>query len=404
MKVICDKNICSGCACCVNLCPNGAIVLCENAAGEIHPDIQKQCIECHLCEKNCPMNREITAQFPKDCYAVQNIDCGVLKNSASGGFVAAAYNRVLEDGGAIVGVGLKNEYKYELTNNKTRIADFQNSKYVQSDAAGIYVPVMKNLIEGKTVLFVGLPCHVAGVLSFLSAKHVSTDKLITIDLVCHGVVPRKLLIDYLKSIIPLENDVQINFREPRYGTMKFILAISKADKEVYHAGVHRSDVYQEGYHGGFFYRESCYRCLYASEKRVADITVSDFPGYGKVENGTLIGKKTCVLVNTRKGEVFFSYLANEKSIIVERRPLQEAVEYNRQLKKPVNRSKEHSSYLALLNEGYSPYRAARKSILKHCFINELKYYSHYDAIYGFFSDHIPKNMKDTIKNALRRRR
>lgn len=46
-------------------------------------------------------------------------------------------------------------------------------------------------------MFVGTPCQVAGLKNFLLKDY---EKLLTIDLICRGVISQKVYIDYLKSV------------------------------------------------------------------------------------------------------------------------------------------------------------------------------------------------------------
>ena len=65
---------------------------------------------------------------------------------------------------------------------------------------------------GKEVLFVGTPCQVGGLKTYLRKDY---DNLITADLVCHGVPSQQLLNDnidhYRKKGVDLQED-SIRFR------------------------------------------------------------------------------------------------------------------------------------------------------------------------------------------------
>lgn len=405
VDMVCDYKRCLGCGVCKNICPVNAIKMTEaTSKGEIHPSIDNQvCLGCGTCIRACPANYISELRQPIVCYAVQHKDEELLSRSASGGFIAAAYQFFLSKNAYIVGVGNgNNTFTYSVSNKEADIAKYQNSKYVQSDTANIYKNVGDLLKKSRKVLFVGLPCHVAGLLLYLREKKIHSNLLITIDLVCHGVVPKKLLLEYLQHITKSNKNVDISFRDPKYGTMRFILSISRNGKEVYHSGVHRRDIYQEGYHGGFFYRDSCYDCPFAQKKRVGDLTVSDFHGYGRVKVGTMQGKKTCVMLNSNKGKQFFTELMQNGAIIAENRPMEEAMNYNKQLNGPVIRSKISQRYSELVQKEATLYKAASKSLRRHCFKNELIHFSNYDKIYEWLSNHLPYNAKQKVKKILKR--
>lgn len=402
MGDICNSACCTGCGCCKNVCPVHAITMVEMKAGEIHPYIDaEKCIGCGQCEKWCPVNCETVLVAPSTYIAAQSKITAVLKESASGGFVSAAYEYFCQNNGYVVGVeNAENTFVYSVSNIVQDLKKYRNSKYVQSDTNTVYMQIGEHLLQKHKVMFVGLPCHVAGIKSYLNAKHISEECLLTIDLVCHGVVPKKLFTEYLEK--RTKKKAEVSFRDPEYGTMKFILSIKEDGKEIYKSGVHRHDIYQEGYHGGVFYRESCYGCRYATRTRIGDISVSDFHGYGRLQNGKLSGKKTCVMLNTEKGNAFFKELSVKNYIEWEERPMEEAVRYNGQLNRPVRSSPERQKYLELISNGDSLYSAARKSLFMRCMQNEIRYVTHYDKIWAFFSDCIPVTMKTKIKEYLKR--
>ena len=49
---------CTGCGACVHLCTKKAISLSENQEGFLYPKVDDNlCVNCGLCEKNCPVNQ-----------------------------------------------------------------------------------------------------------------------------------------------------------------------------------------------------------------------------------------------------------------------------------------------------------------------------------------------------------
>ena len=52
---ILDKNNCTGCRMCEQICPVNAIKMIENSEGFIEPYVNKEkCINCGLCANRCP--------------------------------------------------------------------------------------------------------------------------------------------------------------------------------------------------------------------------------------------------------------------------------------------------------------------------------------------------------------
>ena len=86
------------------------------------------------------------------------------------------------------------DIKHIRINNENEIDKLKGSKYVQSHIGDIYKNVKNDLLNNKLTLFIGTPCQVAGLKSFLRKEY---ENLVTIDFVCHGVPS----IQYLKDSI-----------------------------------------------------------------------------------------------------------------------------------------------------------------------------------------------------------
>lgn len=201
-----NKRDCCGCTACASICPKSCISMERDEEGFLYPTIDKNnCINCHLCEKTCPViGREKTvAQLDKDKLvlnrnAVENADCipdafvGFIKNdklrlqSTSGGLFTALAEVVLNQGGIICGVILDESQKvvHTFAENFEELSSMRRSKYVQSDQTGIYAKTEKFLKENRLVLYSGTPCQVVGLKKYLGREY---DNLITVDIFCHGV-------------------------------------------------------------------------------------------------------------------------------------------------------------------------------------------------------------------------
>lgn len=68
--------------------------------------------------------------------------------------------------------------------NDDELGKVRNSKYAFSNTQSIFCEIKKELNVGKSVLWIGLPCQTAGLKKYLGED---TTKLITVDLICHGV-------------------------------------------------------------------------------------------------------------------------------------------------------------------------------------------------------------------------
>ena len=70
-----------------------------------------------------------------------------------------------------------------------------SSKYVQANTGNSFKQAKDDVDIGKTVLFSGTPCQIAGLKAYLRKDYAN---LITVDLVCHGV-PSPLALEKYKQ-------------------------------------------------------------------------------------------------------------------------------------------------------------------------------------------------------------
>lgn len=297
---ICPKDKCTGCYACVNACNRGCISMKEDELGCMHPVVDEtNCVNCGLCKSSCPNNVVLKFAYPSKCYASWIDDKEKRKICASGGIGTCMSEYVIKHGGVVFG----SKYDAEMTPIMTctekieELENFKGSRYVQSLVGNdTYKKVRTFLRNGRLVLFVGTPCQVAGLKTFLRKDY---DNLITVDLICHGVCPTKYLkeeVDYLTEKYKLKDIADIRFRGN--------------DGNNYREKLLRLDEAQQYYILGFLWgvslRENCYSCNYAHPERIGDLTIGDFIGLGDKEKFPYSKKNvSSVFVNTSKGEVFY---------------------------------------------------------------------------------------------------
>lgn len=390
-----DKEKCCGCSACANICPKNAIQMKKDAYGFYYPEIQQAlCIGCKACTKVCAFQKDISMNNPQIGFAAVNRDCSQLKNSASGGAFSAIAQTVLELGGRAYGAayvyGEKLAVQMVGIDSIDELSKLQGSKYVQCDAGKVYKNVKQDLDEGKFVLFSGTPCMVGSLQGYLGKKY---DNLLTIDIICHGTPNQDMLNDYLDTVKkPKDMITYLNFRDKRYGWSDFYLRydINKKRKGRY---IHcRVSSYYEHFLDGDIYRDSCYSCKYAGQKRCSDITIGDYWGIENqhrelFEHEPWFERKykgiSCVLINTKKGRDFLATVNNLEMI---QSTFEKISAENGQLRHPTPVSDVRAELMELYaNQGYS---AIEKRFQKKLGINKYK-----DKI----KSSIPVLLKRTIK-------
>lgn len=334
MKKICEPSACTGCAACQQACPTHCITMQADTLGSMHPVIGTECIDCDLCRKICPNNSSIRLTHPIACYAAWSLNTEHRKGSASGGVANELYRYFFKNGGRIFGVVYersKGAYFKELLTVEDLLMSL-NSKYVFSSTSNVFSEIKAYLSDGERVLFIGVPCQIAGLYAFLR-KHY--DNLITVDLICHGFAPNAYLEQHIESKEGYKNTASVvSFRDPRYFTYTFTFTLKNAfGREFYKKRVRSLDNYQLGYHKALIYRENCYSCRYARAERIGDLTIGDFSGLGRLAPCDYSPRKvSCVLANTLKGIKLIEAMV--PIIHLDLRPIDEALRFEHQLQHP----------------------------------------------------------------------
>ena len=301
-----DRKICTGCAACANLCPKGAIVMRENGEGFLYPEIEEEkCIHCGMCYQRCP------AMYPKyennaapDCYAVQGKD-KLRKESSSGGVFSVLADYILSGKGYICGAEYtenKITVRHVIITHKSDLLRLRGSKYIQSEIGTVYQQLKEKLLTGAPVLFVGCPCQVAGLKSFLGKEY---DNLITADLVCHGVPSHLVFEKFIKELPNQSEIVSVNFRQKKKYGWTHALQIEYKKGEEYYKPRWECDFYK-AFLDGLAMRKSCGRCRFNKLPRQGDFTLGDFWGIEKEYKEFDDNKGvSLVLLNTAKAKEIF---------------------------------------------------------------------------------------------------
>lgn len=349
MNIICEEDLCSGCYACINVCSKNAITMIEGNLGHLYPVIdQNKCIDCNLCIKVCPSLKELELRKAKYAYAATSKNKDEKLKSASGGVATIISKYIINNGGKVYGCK-QNKYNYVShveVKDITEISSLQGSKYVQSQIGFLYREIKENLNKSQNILFIGTPCQVAGLKSFLRKEY---KNLYTIDLVCHGVPSQKMLTEnieyYLKKKKISNMDIKISFRRKTdkgiifgfyiYDNIKNKLLISKDIP---------NDHYMNAFLTGLSFRESCHNCLYAKSKRVGDMTIADF--WGLKSNHFIKNEGvSLVLVNNEQGKSLFENIKD--NLYYEERNIAEAIYGNNQLQAPFKRPDNKDEFIIL---------------------------------------------------------
>lgn len=310
---ICDKALCTGCGVCADVCPKNCVEIKYDSNGFYQSFVDENaCVKCNKCISICPVNNPSNNNKVLKSYKIRRIDSQNALKSSSGGVAALISEKIIENGGYVVGCGFDEELvlKHTIARELSKCEKFKGSKYVQSNVVGTYSDVKKLVSENKTVLFTGTPCQVSALNNYLGKNY---DNLYTIDLVCHGVSSQKVLDKYISSIEMDEKVTNILFRNKDNGytngtsnSMQYVFADSVKTVS-YKAGVGL------WFASGLSLRESCYKCNFADTKRCADISLADYSVDDLTDDEKQFGV-SLVFVNTEKGEKLINDIA-DKAIV-----------------------------------------------------------------------------------------
>lgn len=382
MITLCDKNLCTGCGACVNICPVKCIEMRSDSRGFYFPTIQKdKCLHCEKCGKVCPILNPVTLKRPKQIFAACALNIEDRVHSASGGLASIFYERMLEVGGIGYGVYLNDEKYavYKRIEESGHIDMCRGSKYTGSLMNDVYHEVLEDLKRGTKVIFIGMSCQIAGIQNFVDEKY--KNNLLLVDILCHGMPSHqyfKEYIDYLESK-EKESVTSISFRDNNDFRLK-----CQFEKKIYECKA-RYDNYFAGYTSMLFYRDSCYTCPYARVERNSDITIADFWGCDKNSNLAPVEKGvSMVLVNTDKGTEFFESVKESISFIPE--TIENVIRVNSQLQEPSPLHSYRKKFMEIYEkDGFM--KASRKVISKIIIKNRIKWGKYF--------------IKNNIKNVVR---
>ncbi len=304
MKILDNMEACYGCGACCNVCPTEAISMKANADGFLEPVIDaEKCISCGNCKKVCPsINRKYSNNPEPDIYAF-SAEEKVLYNSSSGGVFTFLAEYILQSGGCVVGAAYDSKLyvKHIIINSIEELDKIRRSKYLQSSVGDTYKKTKSILEKGKTVLYSGCPCQIAGLLRFLEKDY---ENLYTVDLLCHGVPSPGLFQEYLNHSYGGSDKVaDVEFRSREGWASLFKVRLKNGEvKTVYND----KSVYMQAFLQDINLRASCFQCQYSKLPRQGDITIGDLWAAARL-NLSFEYKKgvSVVLTNNEKGSLLF---------------------------------------------------------------------------------------------------
>ena len=345
---IIDKTQCCGCSACANTCPKGCISMHADVEGFLYPKVDdSRCIKCGLCKKVCPILNK-----PKSCsiletYAAKHQDDEIKLKSSSGGMFSAIAEIILKKGGVVFGASFDNNWSvvHTYAENLQDLDKLRRSKYVQSDIGKTYQQAKDFLEKGRTILFAGTPCQIAGLRNYLGKEY---KNLFTAEIFCHGVPSPAVWQKFLTEDTHKGKIKAIDFRHKRFGwdasflkiyykdsssipkIPNFLNPILRSKKGFLFRSLYRLPFWISN----LYERPSCYKCCFKGLDRMADLSMGDLWGVQETYPKQYDAKGVSVLlVNTPKAQAICKKLSIKKINI----DIQKVIKYNPYLIKSVTK-------------------------------------------------------------------
>lgn len=324
MPELASKCQCTGCTACANSCPRQCIQMKKDSAGFFYPEIVKPsaCIDCGACERACPVlaDNKVTGNHSLAfAYAAFAKNEPLRMESSSGGVFSELATVILQMGGIVYGSSYDENgvIRHIGSENKQDLGKLRGAKYSQSVLGNTFSNIKKQLMSGKTVLFSGTPCQVAGLKSFLKRDY---DNLVCIDFVCHGVPSPMVWEKYVAYRAQFDNGgtlpLHINLRNKESGWSNYSYSVEFAygNKKRYFCK-NAEDPFMYLFVNDYILRKSCGDCHFKGYNRVSDITLGDFWGIQNIDPEMDDNKGTSlVLTHDAVGEDLLKKVAGRVKI------------------------------------------------------------------------------------------
>lgn len=310
MLALTDKQRCTGCFACMELCTENNITAKADTEGFLYPYRAERdvCGGCGLCGKRCTDEGVVNSrQACGEIYAACGKYMSDEYDAFPGGMFTLIAANVIYGGGVVCAARYdeKGGAAYGFAESFEELRSFRDDVYAQAVAGGgIYRRVAGYLDGGRTVLFCGAPCRAAALASYLGRDY---DRLYCIDTICRGSVsPEAIRVLGEYGIAPL-------------------------------------------FEKNLCLRPACYRCRFKYPHSSADMTLGAFSGIGEIMPEMDGGRETAlVAVNSVKGRALFDTV---KSYAIYRTAdTADAVRYNPLLTAPAETNPDRDMFYRDLNK------------------------------------------------------
>lgn len=360
---------CCGCGACVDTCPKACIKLKCSPYGYKIPEVNTDvCIGCNRCDKVCPvLNTPRRTGYEHKVYSAYNKNPNLRDAGSSGSVFYLFATSIINKGGVVYGAAFDDHLQLRHTKayDDESLKPLLKSKYIQSNTCGVYNNVKQDLIDGRSVLFVGTPCQTNALFNYIPSKY--KGNLYIIDFICHGV-PGQELFDKSIKYYEKRNKCHVeNFtfrvkgkKHSKYYNIDYTCKDGHKEKET---GKFSDNPYYRGYMLYHCFRQSCYRCKHLGTDRISDLTIADFWGITKVNPKVTDIEKgySMVIANSDKGQYLLEQIKD--NIYIDEYSINDAIINNSAYTKTTQDT--IISRLFRFSFKYLPYNVTEKVFMSH---------------------------------------
>lgn len=362
MVNITDKTQCTGCTACASVCTHKAISMQFDEYGHSYPNVDASaCTDCGLCEKVCPLLHNDCILYDQrieqlPVYAIYNNDNEVRKQSTSGGVFTLLAEYVINKGGIVYAARFDEKYHilHDSFSSMDEIAPFRGSKYAQSDLNDTFRKIKTDL-KNRDVLFVGTPCQVAGLKSYLIKDY---ENLYTCDFVCMGISSPVIWEEYLDAFWNRNTIKKIFFKDKRKGWHQWQMLVEDDEGEHLIKGI--MDPFFNGYLTHRTYRPSCLKCSFRTCERVSDFTIADCWGIDKYKPEFDDNKGcTTIILQSEKAKGVFEDIKKKANVMPY--PIEMVLEHNPYIRKKISSDQNREAFYK-----FRKFKGYKAAAIKYC--------------------------------------
>lgn len=247
-------------------------------------------------------------------YAVSSTSKSTLDSSSSGGvFFELAHYYICTLKGVVYGAALENGVVFhKKIFREIDIPQLQKSKYVHSNLKNTFHECLSDLTKGLHVLFVGTPCQINSLVNYLKYKNAYLDKLLTLDLFCHGVPQEKFWKQYIKEAnLSSATNIDFRYKHPSWEHYSFAYSMKKGISK---RTLFEKNAYCSAFLKNYTLMSTCYTCEFKKENRLSNASLGDFWGVKSFYPEFYNKNGTSLLIIRNKNEQILKILSKKSNV------------------------------------------------------------------------------------------